>query len=210
MIEPSSIAKIAARFPLVEALTWKLSDNENSKFSRDRKTVQVGFYIPRDLLTHFSLNYFNTEPSCHGIKPFAAQSATSPTDEMSLALNVLSQCPKLISVNLSGSICVSSDVFRLPSSHQPELSAPKDSKDTTHIAWSKNQYFHATFNMIAPDGDWYFVNDPKDESDDESDENARDHVEQNHRPRDGDQDEDEDRCDPFDQHVHNYGIGSEG
>ena len=70
------------------------------------------------------LAYFN-----RNFPPSAAQSPSSLTvqsDELNSALNVLIQSPNLVSVNLQGPICISPNLFRLPSAHQPELSTSKD------------------------------------------------------------------------------------
>jgi hypothetical protein len=159
------------------------------------------------------LAYFN-----HNFPPSAAQSPSSLTvqsDELSPALNVLIQSPNLVSVNLQGPICISPDLFRLPSAHQPELSTSKDLEDRMHIPWSKIQHFHVDFNLVAPDGEWYFQRDAEESEDEDEDRDENQYGEDdmgnlsnsNDTGDSASSSEDEDRHDSFNKRSHDRRIG---
>lgn len=115
--------------------------------------------LAQPLLKTFSLRFYHDPPRNHYSSPPSALLPSSlSTDHLSCALHTLSQSPKLTSLKLGGSIVVS-----------PELYWPADS--STPPSWPNLRYFHVTFDMTTPDGDWYFIRDPtKLDDDDYSDE----------------------------------------
>ena len=172
-----------------------------------------------DSLEHICLNYFNRDPPNHNFIPSAAQSPsllTVQTDELSSALNGLIQSPNLVSVDLRGPICISSDLFRLPSAYQTELSTSKDLEDRMHIPWSKIQQFHVEFNLVAPDGEWYFQRDAEEskEKDEDRDEDQYGEDDMGNLSDSGEtgasasSSEDEDRHDSFNERLHDRRIGA--
>ena len=84
-----------------------------------------------------------------------------------------------------------------------------------HIPWSKIQHFHVDFNLVAPNGEWYFQRDAEESEDEDEDRDEDQYGEDDMGNLSNSDDtgdsasssEDEDRHDSFNKRSHDRRIG---
>ncbi|KAI9742772.1 MAG: hypothetical protein M1818_003501 [Claussenomyces sp. TS43310] len=177
VVEPRSIVRVASKFPSLEVIEWVLSDDEK-KDAKLRQQLRSDFarsldFIPQSKLKSFTLEYYNNAPLNHHFIQSNAQRSASELDELSVALNKLSQSPNLGCIFLTGPIAISPDLYQPPPPPTPTS------------AWQKLEEFHLTFNICTPSGEWYFERDPNAASNDD-DESEKDDVDDGNSEPDSD------------------------
>jgi hypothetical protein len=111
-------------------------------------------------------------------------------DSISVALNSVSQIPGLTDFHIAGHIVISKEIFALPRpSKEPGISEPQ----LGYVPWSEIQYFHLNFNIVAPDGSWYFTSIPLEVSsgEDQDEEDQQNDEEEEEEEEDQDEEEEE-------------------
>lgn len=112
-------------------------------------------------LQRFLLKYYYKDPSNHHFSaPSALLPETPPVDHLSRALHKFSQTPNLTSFKI------------YPIVTSPDLYWPED--PATSPSWPNLREFDVEFNMVNPNGDWYFLPDPMRSPDSDQSDNSDD------------------------------------
>lgn len=152
---PGPIFSLLENMPLVDDLHLNLYDNEKKKPGlRKQLRVDFGEALSSTRCAHLkelTLEYLFEEPCDHRFTGSDMRVAyrNAMRDPFSLDLRILiSTCPTLVRVSLSGPICVDESLF-----WSPEFCA-----DGGH--WLNLKYFHVDMSPFRPDGGWYLDEHP--------------------------------------------------
>ncbi|KAL8932974.1 MAG: hypothetical protein Q9216_006581 [Gyalolechia sp. 2 TL-2023] len=163
-IVPESSAILAAKLSNVESVTLTVIDNEKKRMDiRQQSRHEFALALPllsKGSLRSFTLNSHYNDPMNEYYSPPSTLLPSAPsTDHLSRALHAISLSPNLTSFTLNP-IVISSDLFW-----------PLDSP--TSPTWPHLRQCHVEFNLMAPDGTWYFRRDPAKPEEEEGDDDER-------------------------------------
>ncbi|KAL8852279.1 MAG: hypothetical protein Q9221_002881 [Calogaya cf. arnoldii] len=161
-LEPYSALQLTSKIPNLESLYLTLNDNEKKDpHARQQARHDFATYLPTiscPSLQRFLLRYYYHDPSNHYFSaPSALLPETPPIDHLSRALHKFSQSSNLTSFKIS------------PIVTSPDLYWPED--PATSPSWPNLREFDVEFNMVNPNGDWYFLPDPMRSPDSDSGQN---------------------------------------
>ncbi|KAL8872950.1 MAG: hypothetical protein Q9174_001512 [Haloplaca sp. 1 TL-2023] len=164
-LEPRSAALLAVQLPQANVVKFNLFDNQ-SKFPNNNPSARYDFAttiskLPRPSLHEFELSYCLEDPLNHYFAPPSILLSTEPSvDHLSVALHTMSLSQNLTSLRLD------------PVSISPSVYGPSGLADPP--SWPNLRHHFIEFQMVAPDGQWYFVRDPSAPVDDEEQEHTPD------------------------------------
>ncbi|KAL5351526.1 hypothetical protein ACLOAV_003385 [Pseudogymnoascus australis] len=156
-VEAESIVRLANKFPALEKLELQIMEkNEGLEVQRkDRYDFAIALLSLSSLpLTSFSLCAESSSPR-YQLQNLPSV-LLSDTDHLSLALYAISLIPTLRTIDLSGPIMISSQLFQPPASLDPAFA----SLASKAPQWPSLTTYSANFSAVHPSGFWYFVFHP--------------------------------------------------
>ncbi|KAL8677527.1 MAG: hypothetical protein Q9186_006039 [Xanthomendoza sp. 1 TL-2023] len=190
-VEPHSAMRLAAKLANLGSVDLTLNDNEKrnphirQQHRHDFATSLSRLSGPQ--LRDFGLSFYHRAPSNQYFSPPSALLPSAPSiDHLSRALHTVSQSPGLTTLKLQ------------PIVLSPDLYWPQNPSATP--TWPNLRQFHVLFDMVTPDGDWYFTRDPTKPIEDETvndtdDIDNTDNTDDTDDPNGVDNDEDETNTD---------------
>jgi hypothetical protein len=157
LLAPATAAILASRLPDLNTIIWKLNDNDN-RYPAIRSGLRRDFArhladLRTRELTRFELEYLHISPSNEGFRN-ANLLGDDGLDPFSLQLrHFLSTC-NLVTITLTGPICIGSEFFWSDDQHRGLAES-----------WPRLQTLDLDLSIVRPDGGWYLHRDPEVERD---------------------------------------------
>ncbi|OBT65962.1 hypothetical protein VE03_03138 [Pseudogymnoascus sp. 23342-1-I1] len=156
-VEAESIARLAEKFPALEKLSLQIMErSEDLEVRRkDRYDFAIALLSLSSLpLTSFSLCAESSSPRYQFQDPPSI--LLSDIDHLSLALYAISLIPTLKTIDLTGPIMISSQLFQPPAA----LDSAFASLASKVPQWPSLMTYSVNFSTVQPSGSWYFVRHP--------------------------------------------------
>ncbi|KFY14989.1 hypothetical protein V492_02294 [Pseudogymnoascus sp. VKM F-4246] len=156
-VEAESIVRLAAKFPALERLDLEIMErSEDVEVRRkDRHDFALALFSLSSLpLTSFSLCADSSSPRYQFQDPPSI--LLSDIDHFSLALYAISLIPTLKTIDLTGPIMISPQLFQPPTALDSEFASLANKPPH----WPSLMSYSANFSTVQPSGSWYFVRHP--------------------------------------------------